>query len=218
MTIKIILIDDHTLFRSGIKALLSRQHGFEVIGEAADGLSGIKMISRLQPDVVLLDLDMPGMNGREALSQIISINPQQEVIMLTVSEDSDDLTECMRIGARGYLLKNINADFLLESIRKAAEGDNVFSPEMTAKLVKSLIFPQPAQRTQALSSLTPRELEILGYLAAGHSNKIIARHLDLAESTVKVHVQNLLRKLNLSSRVQAAVYAIRHNVPQPVPE
>ncbi|HFB8792381.1 TPA: response regulator transcription factor [Neisseria gonorrhoeae] len=219
MTIKIILIDDHTLFRSGIKALLSRQHGFEVIGEAADGLSGIKMISRLQPDVVLLDLDMPGMNGREALSQIISINPQQEVIMLTVSEDSDDLTECMRIGARGYLLKNINADFLLESIRKAAEGDNVFSPEMTAKLVKSLISPpQPAQRTQALSSLTPRELEILGYLAAGHSNKIIARHLDLAESTVKVHVQNLLRKLNLSSRVQAAVYAIRHNVPQPVPE
>ncbi|ENS7091464.1 response regulator transcription factor [Neisseria gonorrhoeae] len=218
MTIKIILIDDHTLFRSGIKALLSRQHGFEVIGEAADGLSGIKMISRLQPDVVLLDLDMPGMNGREALSQIISINPQQAVIMLTVSEDSDDLTECMRIGARGYLLKNINANFLLESIRKAAEGDNVFSPEMTAKLVKSLISPQPAQRTQALSSLTPRELEILGYLAAGHSNKIIARHLDLAESTVKVHVQNLLRKLNLSSRVQAAVYAIRHNVPQPVPE
>ncbi|EMS3991576.1 response regulator transcription factor [Neisseria gonorrhoeae] len=218
MTIKIILIDDHTLFRSGIKALLSRQHGFEVIGEAADGLSGIKMISRLQPDVVLLDLDMPGMNGREALSQIISINPQQAVIMLTVSEDSDDLTECMRIGARGYLLKNINADFLLESIRKAAEGDNVFSPEMTAKLVKSLISPQPAQRTQALSSLTPRELEILGYLAAGHSNKIIARHLDLVESTVKVHVQNLLRKLNLSSRVQAAVYAIRHNVPQPVPE
>ncbi|EMS5280803.1 response regulator transcription factor [Neisseria gonorrhoeae] len=218
MTIKIILIDDYTLFRSGIKALLSRQHGFEVIGEAADGLSGIKMISRLQPDVVLLDLDMPGMNGREALSQIISINPQQAVIMLTVSEDSDDLAECMRIGARGYLLKNINADFLLESIRKAAEGDNVFSPEMTAKLVKSLISPQPAQRTQALSSLTPRELEILGYLAAGHSNKIIARHLDLAESTVKVHVQNLLRKLNLSSRVQAAVYAIRHNVPQPVPE
>ena len=218
MTIKIILIDDHTLFRSGIKALLLRQHDFEVIGEASDGLSGIKMISQLQPDVVLLDLDMPGMNGHEALSQIISINPQQAVIMLTVSEDSDDLTECMRIGARGYLLKNINADFLLESIRKATDGDNVFSPEMTAKLVRSLISPQPAQGTQTLSSLTPREMEILGYLAAGHSNKIIARHLNLAESTVKVHVQNLLRKLNLSSRVQAAVYAIHHNVPQPILE
>ncbi|WP_455518651.1 response regulator [Neisseria cinerea] len=218
MTIKIILIDDHTLFRSGIKALLLRQHDLEVIGEASDGLSGIKMISQLQPDVVLLDLDMPGMNGREALSQIISINPQQAVIMLTVSEDSDDLTECMRIGARGYLLKNINADFLLESIRKAADGDNVFSPEMTAKLVRNLISPQSTQGTQTLSSLTPREMEILGYLAAGHSNKIIARHLNLAESTVKVHVQNLLRKLNLSSRVQAAVYAIHHNVPQPVLE
>uniref|UniRef100_UPI002B1D3F0B LuxR C-terminal-related transcriptional regulator n=1 Tax=Neisseria cinerea TaxID=483 RepID=UPI002B1D3F0B len=121
-------------------------------------------------------------------------------------------------GARGYLLKNINADCLLESIRKAADGDNVFSPGMTAKLVRSLIAPQPAQGTQTLSSLTPQEMEILGYLAAGHSNKIIARNLNLAESTVKVHVQNLLRKLNLSIRVQAAVYAIHHNVPQPVLE
>ena len=128
MTIKIILIDDHTLFRSGIKALLSRQSDFEVIGEAADGLSGVKMAEQLKPDVVLLDLDMPVMNGREALAQILGVNPNQTVIMLTVSEDSDDLTECMRIGARGFLLKNINADFLLDSIRKAVDGDNVFSP------------------------------------------------------------------------------------------
>ena len=118
MTIKIILIDDHTLFRSGIKALLLRQHDFEVIGEASDGLSGIKMISQLQPDIVLLDLDMPGMNGREALSQIISINPQQAVIMLTVSEDSDDLTECMRIGARGYLLKILTPISCLKAYAK----------------------------------------------------------------------------------------------------
>ena len=197
MTIKIILIDDHTLFRSGIKALLSRQNDFEVIGEAADGLSGVKMAEQLKPDVVLLD------------------NPNQTVIMLTVSEDSDDLTECMRIGARGFLLKNINADFLLDSIRKAVDGDNVFSPEMTTRLVQSLISPSAPRTDQALSTLTPRELEILGYLAAGHSNKVIARHLDLAESTVKVHVQNLLRKLDLSSRVQAAVYAVQHKVPQP---
>ena len=213
--IKIALIDDHTLFRSGIKALLSRQNDFEVIGEAADGLSGVKLVAQTRPDIVLLDLDMPVMNGREALAQILSAHPEQTVVMLTVSEDSDDLTECMRLGARGFLLKNINADFLLDSIRKAVDGDNVFSPEMTARLVQSLISPAAPPKNNALSSLTPRELEILGYLAAGHSNTVIARRLDLAESTIKVHVQNILRKLELSSRVQAAVYAVQHKVPQP---
>ena len=215
MSIKIILIDDHTLFRSGIKALLSRQSDFDVIGEAADGFTGIKLVEQMRPDTVLLDLDMPVMNGRETLAQILSSNPQQTVVMLTVSEDNDDLTECMRIGARGFLLKNINADFLLDSIRKAVDGDNVFSPEMTTRLVQSLISPASPRTDHLLSTLTPREMEILGYLAAGHSNKVIARHLDLAESTIKVHVQNILRKLNLSSRVQAAVYAVQHKVPQP---
>ncbi|MCF7521289.1 response regulator [Neisseria sp. ZJ106] len=215
MSIKIILIDDHTLFRSGIKALLSRQEGFEVIGEAADGFSGVKLVEQQRPDIVLLDLDMPVMNGRETLAQILSANPAQTVVMLTVSEDSDDLTECIKIGAKGFLLKNINADFLLDSIRKAVDGDNVFSPEMTSRLVQSLIAPAASRSEQALAALTPRELEILGYLAAGHSNKVIARHLDLAESTIKVHVQNILRKLNLSSRVQAAVYAVQHKVAQP---
>ena len=215
MSIKIILIDDHTLFRSGIKALLSRQSDFDVIGEAADGFTGIKLVEQMRPDIVLLDLDMPVMNGRETLAQILSSNPQQTVVMLTVSEDNDDLTECMRIGARGFLLKNINADFLLDSIRKAVDGDNVFSPEMTTRLVQSLISPVSPRADHLLSTLTPREMEILGYLAAGHRNKVIARHLELAESTIKVHVQNILRKLNLSSRVQAAVYAVQHKVPQP---
>lgn len=213
--ISIVLVDDHTLFRSGIKALLSRQEDFEVVGEASDGLAGVKLVEQLRPDIVLLDLDMPVMNGREALAQILSANTDQTVVMLTVSEDSDDLTECMRIGARGFLLKNINADFLLDSIRKAVDGDNVFSPEMTARLVQSLISPAAPPKNNELANLTPRELEILGYLAAGHSNKVIARHLDLAESTIKVHVQNILRKLELSSRVQAAVYAVQHQVPQP---
>ena len=215
-TIRIALIDDHTLFRSGIKALLTRQDNYEVVGEAADGLSGVKLVEQTDPDVVLLDLDMPVMNGREALAQILSSRPEQVVVMLTVSEDSEDLTECMRLGARGFLLKNIHADFLVDAIGKAAEGDNVFSPEMTARLVQSLIQPNTTPAASTLDALTTRELEILGHLAAGHSNKIIARNLNLAESTIKVHVQSILRKLELSSRVQAAVYAVQHNVPQPL--
>lgn len=173
--IRIVLIDDHNLFRSGIKALLSRQADFDIVGEAADGLSGVKLVEQTKPDIVLLDLDMPVMNGRETLAQILSIRSEQNVVMLTVSEDSEDLTECMRFGARGFLLKNINADFLVDSIKRAVDGDNVFSPEMTARLVQSLIRPHNAGTGSALDTLTPRELEILGHLAAGHSNKIIAR-------------------------------------------
>lgn len=210
--IRILLVDDHTLFRSGLKALLQRQPDFEVIGEAADGLEGVKQTELLKPDVVLLDLDMPVMHGRDALSQILVTQPQLAVLMLTVSEDGEDLAECMKSGARGYLLKSINADFLLSSIRRAVDGDSVLSPEMTAKLVARLRAPVAEPRNQELDSLTPRERETLSYLASGASNKEIARALDLAESTIKVHVQNILRKLSLSSRVQAAVYAVEHGL------
>ncbi len=211
----IVLIDDHTLFRSGIKALLARSSNYSVIGEASDGLSGVKVVEQLAPDIVLLDLDMPVMNGRETLAQILSVRPNQCVVMLTVSEDGEDLIECMKLGARGFLLKNINADFLIESLQKARAGVNVFSPEMMASMVQSLIKPNVPQEDDRLGELTSRELEVLGHLAAGHSNKIIARHMDLAESTVKVYVQNILRKLELASRVQAAVYAVQHKVPLP---
>ena len=207
--IRIVLIDDHTLFRSGIKALLARQENYEVVGEAADGLSGVKLVSQLAPDVVLLDLDMPVMNGREALAQILSSRPEQKVVMLTVSEDGENLVECMRLGACG---------FLIDAIGKAANGDNVFSPEMMACMVQSLIRPAQPAAESALDTLTSRELEVLRYLAVGYSNKIIAKRMDLAESTVKVHVQNILRKLELGSRVQAAVYAVQHNLPLPEEE
>lgn len=210
--LKIVLIDDHTLFRSGLKALLQRQSDFAVVGEAADGLEGVKLIELVAPDVVLLDLDMPHMNGREALAQIVAVHPELAVLMLTVSEDGEDLAECMRLGARGYLLKNINAEFLLSSIRRAVTGDSVLSPEMTAKLVARLRDPWPAASRPDVDSLTPRERETLRHLARGASNKEIARSLDLAESTVKVHVQNILRKLNLSSRVQAAVFAVENEL------
>lgn len=210
--IRILLIDDHNLFRSGLKFLLTQQGDFEVVGEAADGLEGVKLAEQLQPDVVLLDLDMPVMHGREALPQLLSGRPDLTVLMLTVSEDAADLGDCMRMGAKGYLLKNINTNFLLDSIRKAVDGDSVLSPEMTTKLVAQLCSPQASIQNKELESLTPREREMLVWLAKGASNKVIARELDLAESTVKVHVQNLLRKLDLHSRVQAAVYAVEHGL------
>lgn len=211
---RILLIDDHRLFRSGLKFLLEQEDDFEVAGEASDGLEGVKLTEQLAPDVVLLDLDMPTMRGREALPQLLNDRPNLIVIMLTVSEDASDLMECMRIGAKGYLLKNIDTGFLLGSIRNAVAGDSVLSPEMTSKLVNQLQANQSEheQLSHELTSLTPREREILSWLAKGVSNKVIARALDLAESTVKVHVQNVLRKLNLQSRVQAAIYAVENKV------
>lgn len=208
---RILIVDDHTLFRRGLCALINSCARFEVVGEATDGLEGVKMQQQLQPDAVLLDLDMPVMRGLEALPQMMNHNPQQVVLMLTVSEDGGDLVECMRLGARGYLLKNIDTEFLLDSIEKAINGDSVLSPEMTSKLVTQL--RQHEKMTDELTEpLTPREREILRWLSRGTSNKLIARNLEVAESTVKVHVQNILRKLNVASRVQAAVYAVEHGL------
>lgn len=212
--IRIVLVDDHTLFRSGLKALLSRQSDFEIIGEAADGLEGVKLVEQVKPDLVLLDIDMPTMNGIEALAQMRESASNMAILMLTVSEDGDDLAEAMRLGACGYLLKKIDADFLLQSIRQAVKGDSVISPEMTSKLVMKLRRDQHGVSPSApdIDSLTPRERQTLAWLAKGVSNKEIARALDLAESTIKVHVQSVLRKLNIKSRVQAAVFAVEHHL------
>lgn len=207
--IRVLLVDDHTLFRSGIKSLLARQAGFEIVGEAGDGLEGVKRASSLKPDVVLLDLHMRGMSGLEAVRLISEEVPTANVLMLTVSEDAEDLLDALRGGACGYLLKNIDTEALVEAIRRAADGESVISPQMTGKLVQGL--RSPAREPVAVlekEKLTPREREILGFLAKGGSNKEIARSLELAESTVKIHVQGILRKLGLTSRVQAAVYAV----------
>lgn len=210
--ISVLIIDDHTLFRSGIRLLLQRQDGFEVVGEAGDGLEGVKLAKRLEPDVVLLDLHMPGVGGLEALKLLQEELPQVQVVMLTVSEDAQDLLEALRIGARGYLLKNIETDFLLDAIRRAAAGESVMSPQMANRLADAVRAPQSNTKTSPAAKLSPREAEIIAMLAAGASNKEIARRLELAESTVKIHVQGILRKLNLSSRVQAAVYAVEHGL------
>ena len=207
--ISVLLVDDHTLFRSGIRSLLQRNTEFTVVGEASDGVEGIKRAKQLQPDVVLLDLNMPGMSGVETLQLLLQDCPHAAVIMLTVSEEAEDLTTALHAGARGYLIKNIDADYLTRAIRRAAAGESVLAESMTGKLVAHLqsgggnkVIP-PSE----LDKLTPREREILACLARGESNKLIARVLDVAESTVKIHVQNILKKLGLSSRVQAAVFA-----------
>ena len=213
--IRVLLVDDHTLFRSGVKALLGRHPQFEVVGEATDGLEGVKRAKALDPDVILLDLHMPGTSGKDALKLLLQENPETKVLMLTVSEEADDLIETLRCGATGYLLKNIDTETLLDSIRKAAQGESVVSPQMTGKLVRGLKAPVKTQETTEKDKLSPREREILRCLARGASNKEIARELDLAESTVKIHVQHILRKLNLSSRVQAAVYAVESGFAEP---
>lgn len=230
--IRVLIVDDHTLFRSGIRLLLQRQKGFEVVGEAGDGLEGVKRAKSLKPDVVLLDLHMPGISGREAVRLIAEDTPETRVVMLTVSEDAEDLVDCLRAGAAGYLLKNIETDYLVNAITGAARGESIISPLMTGKLVQGLrtqpkpeVTPpvppaQPAMlNSQARPSaeaerekLTPRETEIITFLAKGASNKEMARVLNVAESTVKIHVQSILKKLNLTSRVQAAVYAVEHGL------
>lgn len=210
--IRILLIDDHTLFRSGVKALLQRQPDFEVVGEASDGPEGVKLVEQIPADVVLLDVDMPSMSGRDALQLILEGHNRPVVLMLTVSEDCDMLGDCLKLGARGYLLKKIDQEFLLRAIRSAYNGESVISPQMMTKFVNKVAVADENHNAPKSdpSVLTRRERETLVWLGRGASNKEIARALNLAESTVKVHVQSILRKLNLTSRVQAAIYAIEH--------
>lgn len=211
--IRILIVDDHTLFRSGIKLVLQRHEEFEVVGEAGDGLEGVKRAKQLKPDVVLLDLHMPGTSGLEALRLLAEDVPEAQIVMLTVSEDADDLLETLRTGARGYLLKNIDTEFLLESIRRAARGESVMSPQIAHKLADSLRAPPNVVAADINpGKLSPRERQIIVMLAHGSSNKEIARVLGLSESTIKIHVQGILRKLNLAKRVQAAVYASEHGL------
>lgn len=207
--IRVLLVDDHSLFRSGIRSLLQRHAEFTVVGEAADGAEGVKRAQQLKPDVVLLDLNMPGMSGVETLQLILQDQPEVAILMLTVSEEAHDLGVAIKAGARGYLIKNIETDYLLRAIRRAAAGETVVAEAMTGKLVAQLQGKaQAAEPESGIDKLTPREKDILACLARGESNKLIARKLDLAESTVKIHVQNVLKKLKLSSRVQAAVFAV----------
>jgi len=207
--LRLLVVDDHTLFRRGLIALLSQHAQLEVAGEAGDAGEAQRLAASLQPDVILLDNHLPGVRGIDALPGLQEAAPKARVLMLTVSEDEEDLVGALRHGAHGYLLKTIDGDALLAAIERCAMGQTVVSPDMTPKLVAALRHDVAAKPAigNGLDALSPRERETLEQLACGASNKEIARRLDIAEATVKIHVQNILRKLNVSSRVQAAVYA-----------
>ncbi len=206
MSIRILLVDDHKLFRRGLLALLRGEPEFEVVGEAGDGVEGIKQAAALAPDVVLLDLHMPGITGVDALAGMRELAPGARVLMLTVSEDGADLMAALRAGACGYLLKNIDGEYLVDSIRRAARGESVVCAELTGKLV-DVVRDTASPEAHGLNVLSPRQRDIASHIASGCSNKEIARLLGVAESTVKIHVQHVMRKLKLSSRVQIAVLA-----------
>lgn len=218
--ITVLLVDDHTLFREGLKSLFSRQESIEVVGEAGSAREGIQKTLELRPDVVLMDLNMPDMTGTKALSKILEARPETRVLILTVSDDDEDLFSAVRAGAMGYLLKNVESDHLLNSVYQVARGEATVSAALTDRIFsefRTMSSEVKKQRTDATPKdlLSKREVEILTHISQGESNKEIANYLNIAESTVKIHVQNILKKLNLHSRVQAAVFAIEQELIAP---
>jgi two-component system nitrate/nitrite response regulator NarL len=240
MPIRILVVDDHTLFRRGLTALLARDPRVEVVGDAADAGEALRRAQELQPDIILLDNHLPGVNGVDALPALHDAAPEARILMLTVSEDEDDLAAALRGGAIGYLLKTIEGDALIAAILRARQGDSVVAPEMMNKLVAtcrgtradaaasagapaiaaaapattvtSALSAVSAPSAAAIASLSPRELDVLRGIARGASNKEIARQNGIAETTVKIHVQHVLRKLDVSSRVHAAVIASENGI------
>jgi len=219
--ISLYVVDDHTLFRRGLIALLSQDERLHVIGEAGDMGEALRGAGQKNPDLILLDNHLPGVRGVDGIRSLKDAYPGARIVMLTVSEDEADLALAMRAGADGYLLKTVESEQLCDSIVKVVAGESVISPEMMTKFVaafrseSTLLDPvskgasplPPEASDPALELLSGREREILVLIARGDSNKVIARELDIAETTVKVHVQHIFRKLNLASRVQVAVYA-----------
>lgn len=210
--IRVLVVDDHTLFRRGVVALLATDPRFVVVAEAGDAGEASRRAAETQPDIILLDNHLPGVSGVDALAGFNEAAPKARVIMLTVSEDASDLAAALRGGARGYLLKTVDSDVMADAIARTMVGESIISPEMTGKLVtafQSMRYTPPAEEPvpDPIHTLSAREEEILAQIAQGETNKEIARTLNIAETTVKIHVQHVLRKLKVSSRVQAAAYA-----------
>ncbi len=205
---RILLIDDHALFRIGLQELLERR-GLEVVEALGDCEQGIRRVQELQPDVVLLDMRMPQMNGLEVLKELRRQGQEMPIVILTTSREENDLIASLQCGARGYLLKDMEPDDLIQALTRILAGETVVAPELTMVLAKAVVQSEssPASST-AMDQLTPREREILCLLAEGQSNKVIARNLGISDGTVKLHVKAILRKLEVHSRVEAAVLAV----------
>jgi len=204
----VIIIDDHALFRRGVSQMISVDPEFLVIGEAASGAEGLLLVEQMTPDLVLIDLNMKGMNGLETLAHIKDAKLDSRCIVLTVSDAEADLLEALRAGADGYLLKDMEPEDLCENLKRAMSGVTVLHENLTEILKNALIHPT-LNRSEQEISLTEREREILQCLANGLNNKTIARSLGISDTTVKVHIKHLLSKLKLTSRLEAAVWAHR---------
>ena len=218
--IRVLLVDDHSLFRKGIASLLTAERGFEVVGEAGDGLEALARARELMPDVILMDVYMPGTNGLEATRRIKEVLPYVKIVMLTVSEDDQDLFEAIKRGAQGYLLKKIEAKALFSTLRGIVLGEASVSRVMAGKLLDE--FARQARKEAAVTLpgtiLSPQEKKVLELIAQGKTNKEIAVALAIAENTVKSYVKNILEKLHLENRVQAATFAVREGLIDKPPE
>lgn len=213
MNERILLIDDHTLFRAGLEDLLTRR-GIRVVASVGSGEEGLKMADDLELDAVLLDMRMPKMDGISVLRLLKKNHPDLPVAMLTTSSVEEDLIGALKNGAQGYLLKDMEPDELVVALGDIISGKTVVAPDLAPVLAQAVQGKTPIKEEKAnpFSSLTPREYEILTLLAEGQSNKVIARNLGISDGTVKLHVKAILRKLNISSRITAAVMAVEHGV------
>ena len=214
-TIRVLIADDQAVFRRGLYVVLGTEDNIEVVAEAENGEEAIAKAEELAPDVVLMDVRMPRVNGIEAARRIREISPSTKILMLTVSDDEDDLYEAIKAGANGYLLKEISVEEVAEAIRAVAAGQSLISPSMASKLLNE--FNALAKRAEERSqypapTLTTRELDVLRQVARGMSNREIADKLFISENTVKNHVRNILEKLHLHSRMEAVIYAVRERL------
>ena len=209
---RVLIVDDHSLFRDGLASLLEAA-GFEVVGEASDGEDALRETSRLHPDLVLLDINMPGMDGLETLAKLRKQSPETDVVMLTASEDEKHLFKSIRAGARGYLNKNLNSEEFVSRLRRLEQGEPAITLKTASKLMDGLAQPASMNiKSQPISPLSPKELELLPYISKGLSNKEISLQLNISQNTVKYHIKNILQKLNLKTRAEIAVYAVKNNL------